>query len=103
MGGAGLFQCECLRFGMHVLFSRLSIPTVVTVITAMLLERRIVVECDEPYVLSAIVMALPWLLRPYKWQTHFIPYLPYSILVRVPPRCIHAAKWRLFLAEKRSL
>jgi hypothetical protein len=23
-------------------------------------------------------MALPWLLRPYKWQTHFIPFLPPS-------------------------
>ncbi len=23
-------------------------------------------------------MAVPWLLRPYKWQTHFIPFLPPS-------------------------
>ena len=71
---------ECVRFGMHILFSRLSIPTVVTVLTAMLLERRIVVECDQPYTLSAIVMSLPWLLRPYKWQTHYIPYLPFPLL-----------------------
>jgi len=77
---AGLPEVECVRFGMHILFSRLSIPTVVTVLTAMLLERRIVVECDQPYTLSAIVMSLPWLLRPYKWQTHYIPYLPFPLL-----------------------
>jgi hypothetical protein len=43
----------------------LSIPTVITVITALLLERRLVVECSDPFVLSAIGSSIPSQRRSY--------------------------------------
>jgi len=42
-----------------VLLCYLSLETIISVVSALLLERRVVVECSDPLILSAIAMALP--------------------------------------------
>ncbi len=43
----------------QVLLCYLSLETIISVVSALLLERRVVVECSDPLILSAIAMALP--------------------------------------------
>ena len=69
--GAGQYQQA-----VTTLLGYLSLESIVSVVSALLLERRVVVECSDPLILSAVAMALPQLIRPYKWLTHFIPFLP---------------------------
>ena len=45
--------------------------------TALLLERRLVVQCANLSVLTRITLALPFLLRPYAWVNMYLPLLPY--------------------------
>jgi len=66
-------------FGVEILLGYLSLESVMSVVSALLLERRVVVQCADPLILSAVAMALPHMIRPYQWQTHFIPVLPQSI------------------------
>jgi hypothetical protein len=66
-------------FGVDVLLGYLSLESIMSLVSALLLERRVVVQCSDPFILSAVAMALPQMIRPYQWQTHFIPFLPPSI------------------------
>jgi hypothetical protein len=47
-------EAAARRFGMRFLLGYLSMPTIMTLVTALLLERRTVIECPDPFVLSAI-------------------------------------------------
>ena len=66
-------------FGVEAVWGYVSVENIVSVVSALLLERRVVVQCGDPLLLSAITMALPHMIRPYQWQTHYIPFLPPSL------------------------
>jgi len=53
---------------------------VVAIMTALLLERRLVVQCGNLSVLTRITLALPWILRPYAWVNSYLPLLPPALL-----------------------
>jgi hypothetical protein len=58
------------------LFRLLPLEMIVDLFTAVLLEYKIVLVCDNMGVLSAIGLSLLSILRPYIWQGVFIPILP---------------------------
>lgn len=64
---------------MNVLLGYLSLESIMSLVSALLLERRVVVQCSNPFIPSAVAVALPLMIRPYQWQAHFIPFLPPSI------------------------
>ena len=47
------------------------------IMTALLLERRLVVQCGNLSVLTRNTLALPFPLRPYAWVNMYLPLLPY--------------------------
>ncbi|CAM6084550.1 unnamed protein product [Calypogeia fissa] len=58
----------------------LSLENVMTVFAGALLEKQMVVLCPNLGVLSAIVMALIPMIRPYEWQSLLLPILPGKML-----------------------
>ncbi|KAJ6792658.1 Uncharacterized protein M6B38_238745 [Iris pallida] len=54
----------------------LSLESVLTLITGALLEKQMIVVCPNLGVLSAIVLSLIPLIRPFEWQSLFLPVLP---------------------------
>jgi hypothetical protein len=72
-------EASAVKLGMPYIFGHLSTANIITLVTALLLERKIIVQCEDIAILTAIVTALPWLIRPYKWQTSFIPLVPPSL------------------------
>jgi len=69
-------EAASVRAGMALLFGHLSMRNVITALTAMLLERRVVVQCGDLAILTAITLALPYLLRPYRWVNAALPLVP---------------------------
>jgi len=58
------------------LCSALTLPNILTLLTAVLLERQTVVFCPNMGVLTAVVLALTPLVRPFAWQSLLLPVLP---------------------------
>ncbi|KAJ6799833.1 uncharacterized protein M6B38_204515 [Iris pallida] len=58
----------------------LSLESVLTLIVGALLEKQMVVVCPNLGVLSAIVLSLIPLIRPFEWQSLFFPVLPRKML-----------------------
>eukprot|EP01102_Stenamoeba_stenopodia_P010547 TRINITY_DN3193_c0_g1_i1.p1 TRINITY_DN3193_c0_g1~~TRINITY_DN3193_c0_g1_i1.p1 ORF type:complete len:745 (-),score=145.87 TRINITY_DN3193_c0_g1_i1:41-2275(-) len=58
------------------LFRAISLTNIMSLFQHALLESKIVVVCQNLGVLSAIVMSIMPLLRPFVWQGPFIPILP---------------------------
>ncbi|KAF6144397.1 hypothetical protein GIB67_024624 [Kingdonia uniflora] len=54
----------------------LSLETVLALFTGVLLEKQVVVVCPNLGVLSAIVLSLVPMIRPFEWQSLFLPVLP---------------------------
>ncbi|KAJ6847967.1 uncharacterized protein M6B38_115695 [Iris pallida] len=54
----------------------LSLESILTLIAGALLEKQMVVVCPNLGVLSAIVLSLIPLIRPFEWQSLFLPVLP---------------------------
>lgn len=67
---------ELEQWAVCVLCRALSVENIVTYLTAVLLERQIVVfEANIAY-LSAIVLSLQPLLAPFTWQSLLLPIVP---------------------------
>ncbi|XP_059300813.1 uncharacterized protein LOC132053034 isoform X1 [Lycium ferocissimum] len=58
----------------------LSIETVLALITGVLLEKQVVIMCPNLGVLSAVVLSLIPIIRPFQWQSLFLPILPGKML-----------------------
>ncbi|KAJ0265498.1 DENN protein [Hirschfeldia incana] len=54
----------------------LSLETILSLISGVLLEKQIVVICPNLGVLSAIVLSLVPMIRPFQWQSLLLPVLP---------------------------
>ncbi|CAA2998147.1 Hypothetical predicted protein [Olea europaea subsp. europaea] len=58
----------------------LSLETVLALVTGVLLEKQVVVLCPNLGILSAIVLSLIPIIRPFEWQSLFLPILPGKML-----------------------
>ncbi|KAF2554009.1 hypothetical protein F2Q68_00033396 [Brassica cretica] len=54
----------------------LSLETIMSLIAGVLLEKQIIVICPNLGVLSAIVLSLVPMIRPFQWQSLLLPVLP---------------------------
>ncbi|KAJ0254158.1 DENN protein [Hirschfeldia incana] len=54
----------------------LSLETIMSLLAGVLLEKQIVVICPNLGVLSAIVLSLLPMIRPFQWQSLLLPVLP---------------------------
>ncbi|KAK7284179.1 hypothetical protein RJT34_18920 [Clitoria ternatea] len=54
----------------------LSLNSVLSIITAVLLEKQVVIVCPNLGVLSAMVLSLIPMIRPFQWQSLLLPVLP---------------------------
>ncbi|XP_061341496.1 uncharacterized protein LOC133287828 [Gastrolobium bilobum] len=54
----------------------LSLDSVLTLVAGVLLEKQVVVVCPNLGVLSATVLSLVPLIRPFQWQSLLLPVLP---------------------------
>eukprot|EP00798_Chlamydomonas_sp_ICE-L_P009780 gene9780-7663_t len=58
----------------------LSLDNIIKMLTAVLLERQMVIFCPNLAVCSAVVLSVMPLLRPYAWQSLLMPVTPSSML-----------------------
>ncbi|MED6183489.1 hypothetical protein PIB30_038266 [Stylosanthes scabra] len=58
----------------------LSLESVLALVTGVLLEKQVVVVCPNLGVLSAIVLCLIPMIRPFQWQSLLLPVLPGTML-----------------------
>ncbi|XP_052886527.1 uncharacterized protein LOC108452528 isoform X2 [Gossypium arboreum] len=58
----------------------LSLDGILAVIAGVLLEKQIVVVCPNLGVLSAVVLSLIPIIRPFQWQSLLLPVLPMRML-----------------------
>ncbi|XP_048232820.1 uncharacterized protein LOC8266500 isoform X2 [Ricinus communis] len=58
----------------------LSLESILALLTGVLLEKQVVVVCPNLGVLSAIVLSLIPMIRPFQWQSLFLPILPRRML-----------------------
>ena len=58
----------------------LSLPNVIALVNVALLERPTVVVCPNSGILSATVLSLIPMLRPFTWQSVMLPSLPNDLL-----------------------
>jgi hypothetical protein len=63
-------------FGCSTVLQVMSLKTIVTVLSALLTEQRVVICCTSQSVLSSVVLSFLSLLRPYPWICTLIPVLP---------------------------
>ncbi|CAA0815230.1 DENN (AEX-3) domain-containing protein [Striga hermonthica] len=54
----------------------LSLESVLAIVTGVLLEKQVVLLCPNLGVLSAVVLSLIPIIRPFEWQSLFLPILP---------------------------
>ncbi|XP_039030840.1 uncharacterized protein LOC120165366 [Hibiscus syriacus] len=58
----------------------LSLDGILAVLAGVLLEKQVVVVCPNLGVLSAVVLALIPIIRPFQWQSLLLPVLPVTML-----------------------
>ncbi|KAI3921285.1 hypothetical protein MKX01_001422, partial [Papaver californicum] len=58
----------------------LSLESVLALFTGVLLEKQVVVVCPNLGVLSAVVLSLIPMIRPFGWQSLMLPVLPKNML-----------------------
>ncbi|XP_031100056.1 uncharacterized protein LOC116004232 [Ipomoea triloba] len=58
----------------------LSLETILALVTGVLLEKQVVVICPNLGILSALVLSLIPIIRPFQWQSLFLPILPRKML-----------------------
>ncbi|KAL3647681.1 hypothetical protein CASFOL_008649 [Castilleja foliolosa] len=54
----------------------LSLENVLALVTGVLLEKQVVILCPNLGVLSAVVLSIIPIIRPFEWQSLFLPILP---------------------------
>jgi len=67
---------QIAEWGLPTLFHLLSLPHIITLLTALLIEKQVVIVCNNLGYLSAVILSLLPLLRPYVYQGVFVPILP---------------------------
>ncbi|CAA0833412.1 DENN (AEX-3) domain-containing protein [Striga hermonthica] len=72
----------------------LSLESILALVTSVLLEKQVVVLCPNLGVLSAIVLSLIPIIRPFEWQSLFLPILPVKMLdfIDAPVPFIHESE-----------
>lgn len=82
MIGAGnrRFRYVLLTLSCFHIHRSLSIENIITLLTAVLLEKQLVVFCPHIGTLAAVVLSLVPLLRPFAWQSLMLPVTPGSML-----------------------
>lgn len=68
-------------FGASILFALLPKELIIKIISAIMVEKRIVFVSSNMRVLTAIVLAFVPLLRPFIYQSVFLPVIPQSLQV----------------------
>lgn len=58
----------------------LSLENVLALVAGVLLEKQVVVVCPNLGVLSAVVLSLVPMIRPFQWQSLLLPILPRQML-----------------------
>ncbi|GFP82982.1 denn domain-containing protein 5b [Phtheirospermum japonicum] len=58
----------------------LSLESILALVTSVLLEKQVAVLCPNLGVLSAVVLSIIPTIRPYEWQSLFLPILPVKML-----------------------
>ncbi|XP_031250200.1 uncharacterized protein LOC116108064 isoform X1 [Pistacia vera] len=58
----------------------LSIESVLALVAGVLLEKQVVVVCPNLGILSAVVLSLGPMIRPFQWQSLLLPVLPGKML-----------------------
>ncbi|KAL3828102.1 hypothetical protein ACJIZ3_016904 [Penstemon smallii] len=58
----------------------LSLENILALVTGILLEKQVVVLCPNLGVLSAVVLSIIPIIRPFEWQSLFLPILPDKML-----------------------
>ncbi|XP_073300145.1 uncharacterized protein [Primulina huaijiensis] len=58
----------------------LSLESILALVTGVLLEKQVVVLCPNLGVLSALVLSIIPIIRPFEWQSLFLPILPGKML-----------------------
>uniref|UniRef100_A0A0D6R184 UDENN domain-containing protein n=1 Tax=Araucaria cunninghamii TaxID=56994 RepID=A0A0D6R184_ARACU len=58
----------------------LSLESVLTLVAGALLEKQIVIVCPTLGILSAVVLSLIPMIRPFEWQSLLLPVLPKKML-----------------------
>ncbi|KAH9321085.1 hypothetical protein KI387_015724, partial [Taxus chinensis] len=58
----------------------LQLESILAIFSAALLEKQIIVVCSNLGVLSAVVLSIIPLIRPFQWQSLLLPVLPSSML-----------------------
>ena len=71
---------EALPPNMDLLFRLLTVDDIVTLITCLLLEKRVIITAKKLSTLSACIHAASSLLYPFVWQHIFIPLIPSNLL-----------------------
>ncbi|KAL6052934.1 DENN (AEX3) domain containing protein [Balamuthia mandrillaris] len=67
------------EWGLPLTFHLLSTDTLLALITACLLERKVIVHSDNLRFLSAVILAVSPLIRPFVYQSVMIPLLPQTL------------------------
>ncbi|XP_024626920.1 uncharacterized protein [Medicago truncatula] len=58
----------------------LSLDSLLALVTGVLLEKQVVIVCPNLGVLSAVVLSLIPLIRPFQWQSLLLPVLPAKMI-----------------------
>lgn len=72
---------EFQQFGAGILFALLPKEVIVRVLAAIMVEKRIVFVSSNMRILSAVMLAFVPLLRPFVYQSVFLPVIPQSLQV----------------------
>eukprot|EP00026_Physarum_polycephalum_P007813 Phypoly_transcript_07881.p1 GENE.Phypoly_transcript_07881~~Phypoly_transcript_07881.p1 ORF type:complete len:305 (+),score=54.39 Phypoly_transcript_07881:646-1560(+) len=72
---------EFQHYGAALLFALLPKELIVRIISAIMVEKRIVFVCSNMRILSAVVLSFVPLLRPFIYQSVFLPVIPQSLQV----------------------
>jgi len=74
-------ECEALAvWSVATICRELSLQNVLSMFACTLLEKQMVVICPNLGVLSAVVLAMKPMIRPYHWQCLLLPVLPNQML-----------------------
>jgi len=64
------------EWGLPLTFCYIPFEILVTMLSAILLERKVLILCENMRVLSAVVLSIPALIRPFVYQSAVITMLP---------------------------
>jgi hypothetical protein len=74
-------ECEALAvWSVATICRELSLQNVLSMFACTLLEKQMVVICPNLGILSAVVLAMKPMIRPYQWQCLLLPVLPNQML-----------------------